>query len=366
MAKRIIGSTPKEDGYRMPAEFEPQSGCWMIWPERSDNWRYGAKPAQSVFAKIAEAVAKYEKMTVIVSPSQYKNARARLSTEIRVLEMVNDEAWVRDCGPTFLINDNGSIRAVDWCFNACGGLYDGLYFPWSNDDQIAQKICESEGIDSYRKGDFVLEGGAIHVDGEGTVLTTTMCLLSDGRNPTMSLPEIENTLLEYLGCEKIIWLKDGIDPEETGGHIDNIACFTAPGEVACIFTDDESHPFYEIAGSAYDILSKATDAKGRKLKIHKLCLPKKPCIIHGADTIDVIEGKCRRRDGDAAIASYMNFLIINNAVIIPQFGDENDGTAADQIKKMFPGREIIGIMANEIAFGGGSIHRIVMQQPDIN
>ena len=183
MARRIIGTTPKQDGYRMPAEFEPQQGVWMLWPERSDNWRNGGKPAQRAFAEVAKAIGRFEQVTVGASVRQYQNARARLPENIRVVELESDDAWVRDCGPTFLVNDRGGLRAVDWAFNAWGGLVDGLYFPWDKDDQVARKICEIAGVDSYRTENFVLEGGSIHVDGEGTVLTTEMCLLSAGRNP---------------------------------------------------------------------------------------------------------------------------------------------------------------------------------------
>ncbi|MDD3165224.1 MAG: agmatine deiminase [Oscillospiraceae bacterium] len=363
MAKRIIGSTPKQDGYRMPAEFERQSGIWMIWPERNDNWRNGAKPAQEVFANVAKAIARFECMTVLVSPSQFLNARAKLPPEIRVIEMVTDDAWVRDCGPTFLVNDKGGLRAVDWEFNAWGGLVDGLYFPWDKDDQVAQKICEIEKVESYRTDGFVLEGGSIHVDGEGTVMTTEMCLLSEGRNPDLSREEIEQTLCDYLGCEKVIWIKDGIDPDETNGHIDDVACFVAPGEVACIWTDDPSHPFYQQARDAYETLTAATDAKGRKLKVHKLCLTKQPCYLEGAETIDSVEGTQPRENGEISIASYMNFLIINGAVILPQYGDENDALAVEQTKAMFPDREIVGVMTKEVAFGGGNVHCITQQQP---
>ena len=216
MAKRIIGSTPKADGYRMPAEFEPQDGVWMLWPERNDNWRSGAKPAQETFCQVARAIARFEKVTMCVSAGQYQNARARLPEEIRVVEVSSNDAWVRDCGPTFLVNGQGGLRAVDWTFNAWGGLYDGLYFPWDRDDQVAQKICEMADVDSYRTEGFVLEGGSIHVDGEGTVLTTEMCLLSPGRNPDLSRAEIGEKLCQYLGCEKVLWLRDGIDrPTET-------------------------------------------------------------------------------------------------------------------------------------------------------
>ena len=201
MAKRITGSTPKLDGYRMPAEFEPQAGVWMLWPERNDNWRDGAKPAQKAFLDVATAILQFEPVTVCVSPAQYQNARERLPRAVRVVEMASNDAWIRDCGPTFLVNDNGGVRAVDWTFNAWGGLVDGLYFPWDLDDQVAQKVCEIERVDSYRTEGFVLEGGSIHVDGEGTVLTTEMCLLSEGRNPDMDRGAIERMLCDYLGCE---------------------------------------------------------------------------------------------------------------------------------------------------------------------
>ena len=363
MAKRIIGSTPRQDGYRMPGEFEPHKQTWMIWPERPDNWRNGGKPAQEAYTNVAKAISQFEPVTVIVSPGQYQNARARLPEDIRVVEMVNDDAWVRDCGPTFVINDKGGVRACDWEFNAWGGLVDGLYFPWYNDDQIAQKVCEIENVDSYRTDGFVLEGGSFHVDGEGTVITTEMCLLSEGRNPHLSREEIENMLKEYLNVSKVIWIKDGIDPNETNGHIDDVACYIRPGEVACIWTDDPENPFYAEAQAAYKTLSEATDAKGRKLKVHKLCLTKKPCLLEGASTIDAIQGTLPREDGEISIASYMNFLIVNGGVILPQYGDENDALAVEQVQAMFPDRKVVGVMTKEVAFGGGNIHCITQQQP---
>ncbi len=233
-AKRITDSTPKQDGFRMSGEFEEQEQVWMVWPERPDNWRNGAKPAQEAYINVARAIAQFEPVTMLVSNGQYANARARLPEEIRVVEMSSDDAWARDIGPTFVINGKGEIRGCDWTFNSWGGLVDGLYFPWANDDKVAQKICEPERIDSCRTEGFVLEGGSFHVDGEGTLITIEMCLLSKGRNPHMSKAEIENKLKEYLNLEKIIWIKDGIDPDETNGHVDLVACYVRPGEVACI------------------------------------------------------------------------------------------------------------------------------------
>lgn len=377
MAKRIIGSTPKQDGFRMPGEFEPQDHVFMIWPERPDNWRQGAKPAQRAYTEVAKAIAKHTPVTVLVNNSQYANARARLPENIRVVETSSDDAWVRDCGPTFVINDEtGEIRGVDWIFNAWGGLVDGLYFPWANDDAMAQKICDLQGIDSYRTDadscpaglDFILEGGSIHVDGEGTLITTEMCLLNPdaGRNvPNLTKDQIEMMLKEYLNLEKIIWIKDGIDPYETNGHIDDVACYIRPGEVACIWTDDPNHPFYAAAQAAYKTLSEATDAKGRKLKVYKMCMTKEPCYLKDAWSIDTATGAIPREEGEISIASYMNFLITNNAIILPQYGDENDALAVQQAQEMFPGYTIEPVMTTEVAYGGGNIHCITQQQPSV-
>jgi agmatine deiminase len=363
MARRI-DSTPKADGFRMPGEFEPQEKIWMIWPERPDNWRDGAKPAQKVFTNVAKAIREFEPITVCASPAQYQNARNMLPENIRVVEMTSNDAWIRDCGPTFVKNDKtGEVRGIDWDFNAWGGLYDGLYFPWDQDDRIAQKVCEIEEKDSYRTPGFVLEGGSIHVDGEGTLLTTEMCLLSPGRNPDMTKEEIEAKVKDYLNLEKVIWIKDGIDPAETDGHIDDVACFIRPGEVACIWTEDPNHPFYQYAQDAYKTLSEATDAKGRKLKVWKLCLTKEPCYLKGASTIDSVEGTLPREDGEVAIASYMNFLIVNGGVIVPQYGDVNDELALKQVQEMFPERKVVGVRTEEVAYGGGNIHCITQQQP---
>lgn len=363
MAKRIEGTTPKQDGFRMPAEFESQERIYMIWPERSDNWRDGAKPAQKAYADVAEAIRKFTPVTMLVNSSQYANARASLSENIQVLEMSSNDAWCRDCGPTFLVNDKGERRACDWSFNAWGGLVDGLYFPWDLDDAMAEKICELENIDSYRLDDFILEGGSIHVDGEGTVLTTEMCLLSDGRNRHLSKAQIEDILKEYLGCEKVLWLKDGIDPDETNGHVDDVACFVRPGEVACIYTEDEDDPFYKVAQKNYKALSEMIDAKGRKLRVHKVCTPAKPVLLEGAETIDRVAGSIPRENGEICIASYLNYLVTNDGVIVPQYNDTNDELALAQLSEIFPDKEVVGVKTREVVFGGGNIHCITQQLP---
>ncbi len=362
-AKTITGSSPKKDGFRMPGEFEEQKQVWMVWPERPDNWRDGAKPAQNAFVNVAKAISEFEPVTMLVSNAQYANARSRLPDNIRVLEMSSDDAWVRDTGPTFVINDKGEVRGCDWVFNAWGGLVDGLYFPWANDDKVAQKICELEWTDRYRTEGFVLEGGSIHVDGEGTLITTEMCLLSKGRNPHMSKEQIENKLKEYLNIEKIIWIKDGIDPDETNGHVDMVACYVRPGEVACIWTDYPDNPFYDACQAAYKTLSNSKDAKGRKLKVWKLTMPKKVVYQKGAETIDLSESAVPRTNGTVCCASYMNFLIVNGGVIVPQYGDEYDALALKQLQEMFPERKVVGVNTLEVIYGGGNIHCITQHQP---
>lgn len=363
MSKAITDSSPKKDGYYMPGEYAPQSQVWMIWPQRCDNWRDGGKPAQQAYCHVAKAIARFTPVTMLVNHDQYENARAHLPEHIRVIEMSSNDAWCRDIGPTFVINKQGDLRGIDWRFNAWGGLYDGLYFPWDKDDMMASKICNLLNIDYYHLDHFVLEGGSFHVDGEGTVLTTEMCLLSPGRNPHLNKEQIENYLKEYLNCEKVIWIKDGIDEQETNGHIDDVACFIRPGEVACIYTDDINHPFYRQAQAAFETLQNSYDAKGRKLKVHPLTLTKKPVILQGSETIDQKNGSIARKNGELCIASYLNFLITNHAIIAPQYDDENDALALKQLQAMFPDYEIVGVKTKEIVYGGGNIHCITQQQP---
>ena len=359
-----LKTTPRQDRFRMPGEFEAHEGCWMLWPERSDNWRLGAKPAQAAFIKVAEAISRFEPVTMGVSAGQYDNAVNSLPAAIRVVEISNDDSWVRDNGPTFVKNDAGIIRGVDWEFNSWGGLVDGLYFPWDKDDRVAHKICEIERKDVYRSSGFILEGGSIHTDGEGTLYTTEECLLSEGRNPHMTKEEIEDTLKEYLGIEKIIWLKRGIFNDETNGHVDNILCVVKPGTVMLAWTDNKDDPQYEISAENLKILEAITDAKGRKLEIIKMLMPK-PILITAQESsgVDAVEGTLPRKEGDRLSASYVNFYIANGGIIFPLFNDPNDKAAEEILKKAFPDREIVGIDAREILLGGGNIHCITQQQP---
>ncbi|MGV0167297.1 agmatine deiminase [Furfurilactobacillus sp. WILCCON 0119] len=361
---KTLTSTPKQDGYRMPGEFEEHTGVYIIWPERTDNWRNGAKPAQHTFVKVAEAISQFEHVTVGVNDDQYENARTMLPDQVEVVEISSDDSWVRDCGATFVKDDKGGLRAVDWTFNAWGGLVDGLYFPWDKDDRVAQKMAEQERVDRYRLDDFILEGGSIHVDGEGTLITTEECLLSKGRNAQLSKEQIEEVLKEHLNLEKVIWLKDGIYNDETNGHVDNIANFVRPGVVALAWTDDENDPQYKISKENLDILENATDAKGRKIKVVKLAVPK-PVLItqEESEGVDAVDGTLPRQAGDRLAASYVNYYTANGGIVFPTFGDPADENAQKVLEELYPDRKVVGVPAREILLGGGNVHCITQQIP---
>jgi agmatine deiminase len=347
----------------MPAEFERHAGCWMLWPERPDNWRDGAKPAQAAFAAVAQAIALGEPVTVGVSAAQFQNARARLPQAVRVVEMSSNDAWMRDCGPTFVIDAKGRRRGIDWTFNAWGGLRGGLYFPWDKDQEVAHKVLEIEGADRYRTS-FVLEGGAIHVDGQGTCLTTEQCLLNPNRNGNLSRAAIESTLERYLGVTTVIWLGEGVHFDETGGHIDELACFTAPGHVALTWTEDRRDPQYRISCDALERLKAARDARGRRLAVHKIHQPG-PLHMTAAEAagVDARAGSQPRRAGDRLPASYVNFYVANGRVVMPLYDKRWDGAAARMLKRLFPTRKVIGVRTREILLGGGNIHCITQQVP---
>ncbi|MGH8188107.1 MAG: agmatine deiminase, partial [Steroidobacteraceae bacterium] len=346
-----------------PGEFEQHSGCWMLWPERPSNWRLGAKPAQAAFSAVATAIATSELVTVAASARQFMQARSMLPDAVRVVEMSSDDAWMRDVGPTFVVDDRGDMRGVDWIFNAWGGLAGGLYSPWDQDDLVARKVLEIEGCSRYR-APLVLEGGAIHVDGEGTLITTEECLLNPNRNPQLDHGQMEILLHEYLGVTSVIWLARGVVDDETNGHVDELCCFARPGEVVLTWTDNKRDPQYKISLDAYERLMEARDARGRRLKVHKLIQPG-PLYRTAEEVrnIDHVEGTVARRAGERLSASYANFYIGNTTVVMPLIDPRRDRLAMRALARIFPERRVIGVQAREILLGGGNIHCITQQVP---
>lgn len=358
-----IHSTPRKDGFRMPGEFEPHKQTWMLWPMRTDTWRAGAKPAQRAYVEVAKAIAQFEPVTMCVNHEQYENARALLPDHIRVVEISSNDAWMRDIGPTFVKNDQGEVRGIDWGFNAWGGVDEGLYFPWDKDRLVKQKILDMEGIDRYDARHFITEGGALHVDGEGTLITTEECVLNPNRNK-LSKAETEEVLREYLNVDKIIWIKRGLVGDETDGHIDELLFFVRPGEIAISWTDDPNHPQYEVIQEAYEQLQNETDAQGRKFKIHKVQLPEQLRLTEEQSAeIDRVDTAYDRTPDKVFIATYINCYICNGGVVIPAFGDPQDEIAKKQFEAMFPERKVVQVNTREVSFGGGNIHCITQQEP---
>lgn len=361
---KILETNPAADGFRMPAEYEEHEGCILIWPERADSWQYGAVEARKAFREVAMAIAQSEAVTVCASFAGYETAREMLPDYIRVVEMSSDDSWARDVMPTFVKNDCGELRGIDWGFNAWGGLYDGLYFPWDQDNKMARKMCDLLNVDCYNRRQFIMEGGALHVDGCGTAMVTESCLLSKGRNPMLSKNEIEQVLFDTLNVKKVLWLPCGIYLDETTEHVDNICAFVAPGHVVLAWCEDETDPQYEMSKRCYDYLLQECDAEGRKLQVTKLPVPK-PIYMTKEECEGLIhfDGEPTRTDDYRLAASYVNFYIANDSVVMPVFGDDNDQRAIEILTDLFPTRKVVPISARNILIGGGNIHCITQQIP---
>lgn len=309
---------------------------------------------------------------MIVSEGRKEEAAKMLPETVRLVVMDTDDAWARDTGPTFVVSGNvdtpyeaRDLRGINWEFNAWGGTYDGLYADWDNDNLVAGQFMSYLGCQGYNAAPFVLEGGSIHTDGEGTMLVTESCLLSKGRNPQLSREQIDDKLKQYCNVSKIIWLPCGIYNDETNEHVDNVCAFTAPAEVVLAWTDDENDPQYEMSKACLSVLENVTDAKGRHIKVRKMLIPKKPVCITEEELngFEFEEGEDMREAGERLAASYVNFYIANDSVIVPQFDDEADSLAINVLKEAFPDREIVGIYARDIIVGGGNIHCITQQIP---
>jgi agmatine deiminase len=359
-------TSPKEDGFRMPGEFEPHERTWIAFPHRPDNWRNGAAPAQKAVCDLAALVCKFEKVTMIVPRKCMRVALSSVDPAVSVVVAETDDAWVRDTGATFVTNGR-EVRGVSWDFNAWGGDLNGLYWSWQHDQKIAEFMCRIHGHRMYKTPGFVLEGGSIHVDGEGTCITTRECLLDAGRNPGWSEEDIEGILRKYLHVDTIIWLDHGVADDETNGHVDNMACFARPGEVILAWTDDVNHPQYERSAVAYEVLTNTLDARGRNLLVHKMHIPSDMYITE--EEAQGVENTCwavARTAGDRLAASYVNFIMPNGAIIFPTFGDEKyDKLAGEQFKAIFPDRKVIGFYSRELLLGGGNLHCLSQNVPAI-
>ena len=369
----IKNRNPIDDGFYMPPEWVEHYGTIITFPARVGTWGKNVEYAQRKFAEIALLISKYEKVFVVVDKNNYNNAYGLMSNNVEYWIHNTNDSWVRDNGPTFITNGK-KVRGINWKFNAWGGDFDGLYTDWKFDDELAIKICEDLNVECYDYNSFVLEGGSIHTDGLGTLMVTESCLLSKGRNPKLSKLQIEDKLKSSLGINKILWLPNGIYNDETNGHIDNMCAFVKPREVVLAWTDNTNDPQYKLSIENYNYLNNEFDAHNSKIIIHKLPIPDIPICISEKDfelyQFDDNDNTINQTHsiGTRYPASYVNFYIANNIVLVPQFGGENfesDKRAIDILSKLFNNREVIGIDAKVILMGGGNIHCITQQIPKI-
>lgn len=335
--------TPKEAGFHMPAEWHPHAGCWMAWPCHKESWaRIGLDKARRAYAQVANAIANYEPVTMLVQPEDMTDAKHLCVPSIRLFPLSINDSWTRDTGPTFLLNARGEMAGVDWIHNAWGENY----ADYALDNKIAAAIIKETNA-KYFHAPLVMEGGSFHVDGEGTVLTTRECLLNANRNPNLTQQEIENHLKNYLSAEKVIWLNNGLLGDETDGHIDEIACFIAPGKVLALITNDKQDANYSTLQENLGILKSANDAKGRSLEV-----------------ITVEQPPATYLAGERLTLSYINFYLANNGIVMPSFGHPaHDQAAYKLFERLFPNHQITQLAALDIFAGGGGIHCITQQEP---
>ena len=363
-------TTPSGDGFKLPFEGEKHKATVILLPYRKDTWRDDAVPALANYKQVIEAISKHEKVIVGVHPLIYERVAPSYKgmKNVELLKIRYNDSWARDNMGIYLTNGK-TIRGVDFRFNAWGGEVDGLYSNYQDDDKLTSTFDKKYKISDYRLNSFVFEGGSIAFDGKGTAIVTEACLLSKGRNPTLRKEEIEEVLKEYLSLEKVIWVPHGIYMDETNEHVDNMVAFVKPGVVVMAWTDNQDDPQYEYCKETYEALANATDARGKHLEIHKAMLPNPPLYMSEEESKGIEKSKfeAKPRMGDDRLsASYVNYYQGKNFIILPAFGVKEDEEALELFKKLYPKKKIHQINTREILLGGGNIHCITMQIPEVN
>lgn len=324
----------------MPAEWAHHRCCWMAWPCRQGVWA-NARATQTAYASVANAIARFEPVRMLVPASKVSAARSLLHHGVEIIEMPIDDSWTRDSGPNFLINDDGELAGATWVFNAWGFKY----APYDQDAMMASRILQRAGAREFTST-LVAEGGGVTVDGEGTVITTESCFLNGNRNPGWTRAEVEAELYRTLGARKVIWIPGDVEDTETDGHVDGICAFIEPGRVLVEVNPDRSDPHYDVGQRNLAALKSQTDARERRLEIE---------LIH--------EGIYHPGIWNGGCSSYVNSYLANGAVIVPGYGYDRDHTAVETYRRLYPHREIVQIAINDIAIGGGGVHCITQQQP---
>lgn len=335
----------------MPAEWERHTAVWLSWPYDRETFTRGLVQGEKIFTEIIRAIHKSEIVELLVRDAKMKARAVKyLKTKKVDLSRVNfyeadyADVWFRDFGPIFVTNHKKKRLAMtDWVYNVYGNKWPELL----KDDKIPVWLNKFLKLPYFAPG-IVMEGGSIDVNGRGALMTSEQCLLNKNRNPRLNKKQIEKYLSDYLGVKHFIWLKNGILADQTDGHIDDIARFVNPTTVMYVYEDDKSDGNYKILKENLEILKKSTDQDGKRLKLIKLPMP-----------------KMNDEDGHRLPVSYANFYIGNKAVLAPIFKHKNDKAALKIMRKAFPGRKIIGLDCRDLVCGGGTIHCVTQQQPQV-
>lgn len=335
-------TTPRASGYRMPAEWQAHASTWLAWPSAAHLWEEDLLVAQAEHADLCRELAQGETLDVLVPDAEAEaTARSALfGLDVRLHRIPFGDIWLRDIAPIFL-QGPGGVASVRFAFNGWGGKY---VLP--HDAAVAHAIQQVDGRASFASG-FVLEGGSVDVDGEGTVLTTRQCLLHPNRNGVVDEATCEAILRDHLGAERVLWLDEGLLHDHTDGHVDTIARFIAPGVVACMAPSGFDDPNREVLDTIARDLGRMSDAAGRRLEVVRIPSP----------------GLVLDEDGDAMPASHVNFYIANACVAVPIYGTPWDEAAVEALRPWFPGRKVVGLSARAILTGGGAFHCISQQVP---
>ena len=334
----------------MPAEWAPHRGTWLSWPHKEASWPGKFAPVPGIFARMVQLLSEGEEVHINVSgPEMESQARGTLFRGTNLANVFfhhfpTDDAWCRDHGPIFVqrATSCGPEQAIiDWGYNAWGDKYP----PYDLDDVIPSLVGQAFGIPVYHPG-IVMEGGSIDVNGAGTLLTTEACLLNPNRNPRLSKAQIEAYLRDYLGVRHILWLGDGIEGDDTDGHVDDLARFVDPTTVVTVVEEDPSDMNYEPLQENLKRLGTMKDQDGRPLRVVTLPMPRR--LEH---------------EGQRLPASYANFYIANSLVLLPTYDPGRDGEALDTLQRLFPTRRVVGIDCTDLVWGLGAFHCVSQQWP---
>jgi agmatine deiminase len=335
--------------FHQPAEWARHSACWLAWPSHGHLWHEQLGAAQAEVAALGVAIAEEggEALELLVqdaaAEAQARAALAPVLAQVRCHRVPVGDIWLRDTAPIFVRDRAGALQASCFRFNGWGGKY---VLP--DDDQVAARVAALCGA-SRRDRDWILEGGSVEVDGEGTLLTTRQCLLNPNRNPGLTQAEIETALRESLGAEKVLWLDEGLVNDHTDGHIDTLARFVAPGVVVCMESKERLDPNATTLDHLAADLAAMTDARGRRLQV--VSIPSPGLLLDEA--------------GEPLPASYVNYYLGNRSVVVPTYGTAFDEAALAALAPLFPGRRVVGRSARAILSGGGAFHCITQQQPEV-